>query len=209
MRISLNLVGREEMRDENGNFLEFDRHHPMPDGEHQFIVRKLRDCWLVTIKKGRKGKPLQQAKVQSLSATVGNMLGGGAMHQRYQLTLDPTQAIFPISDLVDTLLAQGVNWGTISPMFSDSGLTDCVASWSSPHMISDGMVIRKEHEGDDNLLDASQFTIGRGATWAIRFNGTRISHIYLWMGAAEHSDKILETLKVIEVGTLSTPTYGA
>lgn len=204
MRLTLDTI-RGTVEDNRGH-LTFDRYYPMPDHTgHRFIVRQLIDkVIMVEIKKGT--KVVQRGKVRHLSVTAGQSVRGGSIQQAYTLELDPDQEIYPIAEIIDRLIASGVKTWMISPMF-EYELSDCVASHSSPQMVSDGRVERIEWPDEDDLMQRSQFVV-EGATWAVRFFGTKISHIYLWMGAAEHADALLDTIKAIQAGKI-TPVYGA
>lgn len=192
--------------EDNRGYLTFGRYYPMPDHtDHRFIVRKLTDkVIMVEIRKGT--KVVQRGKVRHLSVTAGQSIRGGSITQAYTLRLDPNREIYPIDEIVDRLIASGVKPWMISPMFGYE-LSDCVASHSSPQLVSDGRVERIEWPDEGDLTQRSQFVV-EGATWAVRFFGTKISHIYLWMSAAEHADALLNTIKAIQAGEV-TPVYGA
>lgn len=202
MQLTLDTV-LNTICDAEGNTLEFGRSYPMPDGEHTFVVRES-DAYLVAIKKD--GQTVQSAKIHNgLSAAAGQGLNGDHRVQSYVLDLDPARPIWPINDLIKKLLSLGIDSYSISPMF-DPALSDCVPSHSSPHVLSDVPVRRWERPSVGDRLTTSEFTV-REATWAIRyFEEAGELHVYLWMGAAETLETVLDAVRRIKAGEL-TPEY--
>ena len=205
MRLTIDTI-RGTVQDDCRGWLMFDQHYPLPNHtDHHFIVRRSTDkVTLIEIKKGK--KVIRRGKVRHLSVTAGQSVRGGSIQQAYTFELDPNQEIYPIAELVDRLIANGVEPWQISPMFTND-LSDCVASHSSPQVVSDGRVERTEWPDEDDLMQRSQFVV-EGATWAVRFFGTKISHIYLWMSAAERANALLNTVKAVQAGEI-TPVYSA
>ena len=184
----------------SGKSVEPNRFHDLPGHEgHTYIVRTSspNKGFMVQIKQGK--KVIQTGSIRPLSAVIGRYPGSDALtSHEFILELDPSQPIYPIADLVRQLMALGIEDWHISPMFRDD-LRDCIASHSSPRVISDGRVDVDPRAGGGDLLAHNVYRV-TGPSWVIQSFGSDISHIYLWMNAAEHADTILDNVRRIQAG---------
>jgi hypothetical protein len=118
------------------------------------------------------------------------------MIEPYVLDLDPAKQIFPVANLIDQLMAMGIKGWMITPVFT-SQLHNCVARHSEPRMESDGDVKYTDLPGGGDFMPSRFFKL-TDARWAILSfdkGGVPLCHIYLWPGASEASEEILETAR--------------
>lgn len=181
--------------------IKFDHYYPLADADgHRFIVRPLGNTGvLIEIKCGK--RTVQRDTVKYLSVMTGRRENGEPSTGPYVIDLHPQTRIFPIAKLIDDLLAAGVQSWQITPMEGDY-LSDTVAAWSHPQMISDVPVRFEELPAHGDLADAMRFEV-TFASWAILFNGNKVSHVYLWTHADEA--KVLEALECIRTGKVIAP----
>lgn len=181
---------------DDGQPVVTDRFYPMPDG-YKFIVRALTgNAIMIEIKQGK--RVVQRGTVRFLSAVLGRHDNGKPRRQLYSIELHPDKPIYPIADLVDQLMAAGIEHWQIAPVFEDQ-FDECVANHSSPQMWSDGNVTvlqlpERDLPGDDSLLPSNLYRVS-GATWAIMSHEDRVSHVYLWMGA--EADAVMDAIEQI------------
>ncbi|MBL8159014.1 hypothetical protein JNJ66_00995 [Candidatus Saccharibacteria bacterium] len=177
--------------------------HPL-DSEHDFIIELLGtgQSRKLHVKIMQGSKRVKRAMVPLLSGYAGRKTNGNSRHRKIQLRLDPARPIFPIKDVVDALLAAGIEWYQISPMHADSALDDCTARRNDPRVATDGDTCISELEPEGDLFARRRFEV-TGATWAIVYHGTTIEHVYLWDGAEDHLQDILEAVTTIRSGTVS------
>jgi len=107
-------------------------------------------------------------------------------------------------------------------MFARETLTTCSASFAGPQMLTDGTcngMFREAHtvdkdqllcdlrsrgepyiKGEEELSDSQSYFVS-GATWAIlHSSGGKISHIYVWMSAADQAEAICEHVRGLTAG---------
>ena len=210
----------------NGRSVELDKFYDLPDHPGaRFIIRaRSRASVIIEIKQGK--RRAQIGTVQLLSATCGSYLTGGPKLHPYTVELDPARPIWPIGDLVTKLMALGVHDWQISPMFAGETLTTCTASFADSQMLTDGEctgMFREAHtankaqllrdlksrgepylEGEEELSDSQSYRVS-GSTWAIQYRrGGKISHVYLWMGAAEQAEAICEHVRRLASGVVES-----
>ena len=207
MQLHIDMASIEVVAEGNQK-IEFDRFYPMPDGIHRFIVRRFSKYTLsIEIRRGKK-QQVQSGTVRLLSSRAGWDAAGDPIEQPYVITLDPAKEIFPIAELVNRLLKDGIRRGQISPMFSPE-LLDCVLSKFGPQMASDGEVERSETSGSTELTRRTRFVV-KNASWAIQYADVTLYHVYIWMNAAdaESTETLLDAIRCIQAGEL-TPVYSA
>lgn len=171
------------------------------DKDHRFMVRVPKDEDVVIIDiKGRKGRnPLRSVTIPSMSSVAGRTPTCELILRSHIIELSPDGPIFPIGELVTRLVGAGIDTKSITPL-RDDVLTDS-ANQGMITMVSDGQVSTREIPGSGDLFDTTVFTV-TGATWAIRYSGTTIWHVYLWPTAAANAEKVIEAIYGIRAGTL-------
>lgn len=183
MKLRIDIATCTVTADNRRGPITLDQYHLLGD-EHRFIVRRVnRETLIIEIKLGR--RTVQQGTVKFLSNRAGTQANGQRVRQRYTVELDPSQPIYPMGATVDVLLARGIHWLEISPMFSEE-LVHHVGTDVAPVMLSDGTVRcdkLPETIRDGELFAAvDRFTV-TGATWAVL--GTKYStpQVFIWQGS--------------------------
>jgi len=185
------------------------RRYDLPDAQGYSVIfhEAGRDTIVVCFKSGK--KTVRTETIELLSSITGKDSKGNPVSSPLLLELDPTSdaPIFPINDLVKRLMEMSVDdeddevkiqrW-QITPL-SDDEIRVLSASYTDPRMISDGEVNPFTQPARSGLLAARGYTV-RTASWAIRFYGSTIDHIYLWMTAADKIDEILQAIADIKAG---------
>lgn len=180
-------------------------YHELPDAEgHRFQVHMVDDHFHIQIDRNSEDGwvPVQRADVPVLGSIYGHRPDLEPFLKPYVFTLDPSQAIFPIAELVERVMALGIRADQITPVFYGEH-ADCHRSADWPDMASDGRIYRTELAEEPELPARSHFDV-MGANWVVHYSDREVQRIYLWMGAAERPDAVLKKIQRIQAGQFTT-----
>lgn len=179
--------------------------HELPGAEgHRFQVHANDNHFHIQIdRSGEQGwVSVQRADVPVLGSIYGQHPDLEPFVKPYVFTLEPSQAIFPIAELVEQVIGLGIHANQITPVFYGE-LADCHPSDDWPDMASDGNIYRAEIAEGSGLPARSHFDV-MGASWAVQYSGREIRRVYLWMNAIERPDAVLEKIQCIQAGQFTT-----
>jgi hypothetical protein len=169
--------------------VELNWHYSMPDGIHQFIVRRARDNFMIEIMKDK--RVVQRGTVRQLGEFMGCKPTDSRQSQQYAVELDPGKPIFPVSGLINQLLLEGIRPHDISPMF---------VGGPYEHIARDATA---------SLLIGGSNAKGERSAWAIRFHQGEIVRVYLWPQAANQAAAVLEAIRRIRTSSMLAPAGNA
>jgi len=203
--LRINPFNLAELATSTGKHIALGQRLPLEEFNGHDLTVRLMDEWFLLIQIRFDKKIIQQGFVQSLSATAGRLSCGGPIIQEYAIEINPDVPIFPISELVSSLIDIGVKSHKISPMFDDR-LDDHATSSRTLQMWSDGEIRTCHYTYEDRSESIppprTEFIV-RNATWAVRRSGGETGpsiHIYLWMSAADKAEEVLRAVQLLMKG---------